>query len=121
MFRRTQCRLGFAILALGVTMLLAPAQTRAGGGSGVDTIKVSKCEYAVPGGYVELLVSAGSSNPSAYLFAYLPDGTLLGQMHNGFGGKYGGTVFLSMYVPASITIVSSYGGHITVPRVPFQP
>ena len=120
MFRTTQYRLGFAALALGVTMLFAPAQSRAGG---VDKIKVSKCEYAAtPGaGYVELLVSAVSSNANASLFAYLPDGRLLGPVQNGFGGKYGGTVFLSMYIPASITIVSSYGGKITVPCVPFQP
>jgi hypothetical protein len=122
MFRRTLCRLGFAVLAVGVTMILAPAHSRAGGGSKVDTIKVNKCEYAVTGGgYVELLVSASSSNANAYLFAYLSDGTLLGQVQNGFGGKYGGTVLGSMFVPDSITIVSSYGGYITVPCVPFQP
>ena len=46
MLRRTLCRLGFAILAAGVTTILLPAQGHAGGG-GRETIKVNKCEYAV--------------------------------------------------------------------------
>ena len=51
----------------------------------------------------------------------LPDGTYLGEVQNGGGGRYGRTVFLSMYVPASITIKSSAGGSVTAPCVPFQP
>ena len=125
MFRRNRCRDGFTVLALCATMLLASAHGSGGGGGGggggADTIKVRKCEYAVNVGYVELLISASSSNPNATLLAYLPDGELLGEVQNGGGGQYGGTVFLSMDVPATITIVSNYGGETTEPCVPFQP
>ena len=122
MFRRTVCRNAFAIFALGVPMLLPPAPSQASGGGGsVETIKVIKCEYAVNVGYVELLISASSSNSNAILQAYLPDGELLGVVQNGGGGRYGGTVFLCLYVPATITIVSSYGAYTTVPCVPYQP
>jgi hypothetical protein len=83
---------------------------------------VTKCEYAVvQGGYVELLIHATSSNSSAHLYAYLPDGTLLGEVQNGGAGRYGGTVFGSFYVPDSILIASSAGGSIVSPCVPFQP
>lgn len=122
MLRRTLFRQSFAVLALGVTMFIAPTHGYAsggGGGSGVDTVKVSKCEYAVTTGYVELLISATSSNKNASLVAYLPDGTSLGYVFS--GGQYGGTVKLCAYVPDSITVVSSYGGWATVPCVPFQP
>jgi hypothetical protein len=122
MSRRNLYRLGFAVLSLGVATLICPARSYAGGGGGgggVDTVKVNKCEYAVTTGYVELLVSASSSNKNAVLFAYLPDGTPLGYVFS--GGQYGGTVFLCPYVPATITVVSSYGGWSTVPCVPFQP
>lgn len=117
------------VLALGVSLLNVTPPARASGGSGsgggthttTDTIKVIKCEYAVTQAYVELLISASSSNSSAVLHAFLPDGTYLGQVQNGAGGRYGGTVFVTLYVPASITLVSSAGGSITVPCVPFQP
>lgn len=123
MLRRTVKRLPFVAIALSATMLLCPADGYAsGGGGGVDTIKVNKCEYAVvSGAYVELLISASSSNSNALLLAYLPDGTLLGQVQNGGGGRYGGTVFLAWYVPSTITILSSSGGSITVPCTPYQP
>jgi len=93
-----------------------------GGGtvSGVDTIRVNKCYYYDTGTYVELLINAGSSDSSAHLYAYLPDGTYLGEVQNGGGGRYGGTVFLAPYIPASITLVSSSGGRITTPTTPFQ-
>ena len=122
MSRRTLYRLGFAILSLSVATLIGPARSYAGGGGGggVDTVKVNKCEYAVTtGGYVELLISASSSNKNAVLVAYLPDGTPLGYVFS--GGQYGGTVFLCGYVPDTITVVSSYGGGATVPCVPYQP
>lgn len=124
MSRRTFCRLGFAVLSLSVAALICSDRTYAsggggGGGGGVDTVKVNKCEYAVTPGYVELLVSATSSNKNAVLVAYLPDGSPLGYVFS--GGQYGGTVFLCGYVPATITVVSSYGGWATVPCVPFQP
>ena len=119
MSRRNLYRLGFAVLALSVATLIGPARSYAGGGGGVDTVKVNKCEYAVTTGYVELLVSATSSNKNAVLVAYLPDGSPLGYVFS--GGQYGGTVFLCGYVPDTITVVSSYGGWATVPCVPYQP
>lgn len=121
------------VLALGVSLVNVTTPARASGGSGgsggggsgtgtsTDTIKVIKCEYAVTQAYVELLISASSSNSSAVLHAFLPDGTYLGQVQNGAGGRYGGTVFGTFSVPASITLVSSAGGSITVPCVPYQP
>jgi hypothetical protein len=118
MSRRNLYRLGFAVLSLGVATLISPARSYAGGG-GVDTVKVNKCEYAVTTGYVELLVSASSSNKNAVLIAYLPDGSPLGYVFS--GGQYGGTVFLCGYVPDTITVVSSSGGWATVPCVPYQP
>ena len=124
MSRRTLCRLGFAVVALGATLLVSPAPGHAsggGGGGGVDTVKINKCEYAVTGGCVELLISGSSSNSNAVLVAYLPDGEPLGFVQNGGGGRYGGTVFLSMYVPTTITLVSSYGGFATAECVPYQP
>ena len=79
MSRRTLRRLGFAVLSLSVATLICPARSYAGGGGGVvDTVKVGKCEYAVVTGYVELLISASSSNQNAVLVAYLPDGSPLG-------------------------------------------
>lgn len=130
MLLRNLHRHGLAVMALGMAILIAPTTGYSSGGGGgggggggrsVDTIKVIKCEYAVTTSYVELLISASSSNSNALLYAYLPDGTLLGQVQNGGGGRYGGTVFLSLWVPATITIVSSYGGCITVPCTPYQP
>ena len=94
-----------------------------GGGGGttkVDTIKVSKCYYFDTGSYVELLINAGSSDPTAHLSAYLPSGAYLGEVQNGGGGRYGGTVFVTLGIPASITIISSSGGHITAPATQGQ-
>lgn len=120
-----------ALLAAGPGILPATASASgrlgSGGGSGgggsvpaVDTIKVSKAYYADTGSYVELLVMASSSNSTARLFVYLPDGQLLGEVPNGGGGRYGGTVFLSMYIPATLTFVSTGGGSIQVATDPFQ-
>jgi hypothetical protein len=72
------------------------------------------------GSYIELLINASSSNSSAHLYAYLPDGTYLGEVQNGGGGRYGGTVFVTLHIPATITIISSAGGSTTVPCVPGQ-
>ena len=111
-----------AAVSGGVPNLFSPVLASGGGTtSSVDTIKVGKAEYAVTTGYVELLISASSSNSSAHLYAYLPDGTYLGEVQNGGGGRYGGTVFLSAYVPLTITIKSSAGGSITVSTTPYQP
>jgi hypothetical protein len=93
--------------------------TGSGGGSGTtsttDTLKVNKCYYAPVVGYVELLLQAVSSDSNAHIYAYLPDGTYLGEVQNGGGGRYGGTVLGCYYVPSSITFISSSGGSITVP------
>jgi hypothetical protein len=121
MFQKTLSRLGLAAFALCVAMYLSPPHGYASGGSNVETIKVIKCEYAVTQAYVELLISASSSNSSAHLYAYLSNGQLLGEVQNGSGGRYGGTVFVTLSVPATITIRSSSGGSITVPCVPYQP
>jgi len=119
--------LGF-ITAIGITAA-TPRAFASGGGSGgggggttssVDTIKVQKCYDAPVGGYVELLLQAVSSDSNAHLYAYLPDGTYLGEVQNGGGGRYGGTVFGSYYIPATITFISSSGGSITVPTSPMQ-
>jgi hypothetical protein len=120
MARNTLRRLGFVAFALVAASLFAPhGHASGGGGGGVETIKVTKCEYAVTGGYVELLVSATSSNSAATLYAYLPTGQLLGPVFS--GGRYGGTVFGSLFVPDTITIISDRGASVTVPCVPFQP
>lgn len=113
-------------LAIGLTLLHLATPVIASGGSGsggggstssVDTIKVSKCYYFPTSSYVELLINASSSNSSALLYAYLSDGTYLGQVQNGGGGRYGGTVFVTLFIPPTITIISSSGGSITVPCV----
>lgn len=114
------------LFAIAVSILTQPLTVSASGGSGggstsgTDTIKVNKCYYADNGSYVELLLNAVSSNSSAHLYAYLPDGTYLGEVQNGGGGRYGGTVFVTLYIPAYITFVSSAGGSITVATQPFQ-
>jgi hypothetical protein len=119
-------------LGIGFINLVTPVSASGGSGSGgsgggggggttgVDTIKVSKCYYFDTGSYIELLINAGSSNSSAHLYAYLPNGAYLGEVQNGGGGRYGGTVFVTLYIPTTITIISSSGGSITVPCVPGQ-
>jgi len=97
--------------------------TGGGGGgttSSVDTIKVSKCYYFDTGSYVEMLMQASSSDSTAHLYAYLPSGQYLGEVQNGGGGRYGGTVFLTFGIPAYITIISSSGGRIDAPTSPLQ-
>jgi hypothetical protein len=113
-------------LLVGIILATIPCLSSASGGSGsgggggsVDTIKVSKCYYDPPTG--EMLIKASSSDPNAHLFAYLPSGEYLGEVQNGGGSRYGGTVM--PYVPTdpgSVTIQSSSGGTITVPTTPFQ-
>jgi hypothetical protein len=92
-----------------------------GGGTQVDTIKVSKCYYDAPTG--EMLIKAGSSDPNATLHAYFVSGMSLGYVQNGGGGRYGGTVmgFVGFVDPVYIVILSSSGGSIVVPTTPFQP
>lgn len=109
---------GLFVCVCAALMASNPAIARKGGG---DTIKVSKCFYADTGSFVELLIKASSSNSSAHLYAYLPSGAYLGEVQNGGGSRYGGTVFVTMSVPATITIKSSAGGSITAPCTPYQP
>jgi hypothetical protein len=121
-----------SMLALAVTFSIGtlPQPSFASGGSGggggggstssVDTIKVSKCYYFDTGSYVEMLMQASSSDSTAHLYAYLPSGQYLGEVQNGGGGRYGGTVFLTFGIPAYITIVSSSGGSIVAPTSPMQ-
>lgn len=95
-----------------------------GGGGGttnppkVDDIKVTKC-YTNGGG--AMLIKAASSDPTATLTAYRPDGSVIGNLQNGGGSRYGGTVMpYQAYDPGTVTIRSSAGGSITVPTSPFQ-
>jgi hypothetical protein len=97
-----------------------PGGSGSGGGGGVqvDSIKVSKC-YCNSAG--QMLIKAASSDPTARLFAYRPDGTLIGEIQNGGGSRYGGTVMpWQQYDPVYVTIISTSGGSITVPTTPFQ-
>ena len=95
-----------------------------GGGSGGgtvtgDVIKVSKCYYDVGSG--QMLIKASSSDVSAHLYAYRPDGTYQGEVQNGGGSRYGGTVMGWIPSdPGTMTIRSSAGGSIVVPTTPFQ-
>jgi hypothetical protein len=118
------------LLSLLMTLLVAfslmPSVAFASGGSGtsggggttikVDTIKVSKCYYAIGG---QMLIKASSSDPTARLFAYTPFGTYLGEVQNGGGSRYGGTGFPFVGLdPVEVTILSTSGGSITVPTTP---
>ncbi len=68
-----------------------------------------------------MLIKAQSSDKTARLLAYRPDGTLIGEVQNGGGNRYGGTVApYQPYDPVKVTIRSSAGGSITVPTTPFQ-
>ena len=122
---------GFASLLTAMTavfMALAicatPVSVKASGGGGgttakVDTIKVSNCFY-MPGA-TGMLVKAASSDVTARLFAYLPDGTYLGELQNGGGSRYGGTVLIApSYDPGYVVVVSSSGGTTSAPTTPFQ-
>ncbi len=95
------------------------AVTAAGRPASVDTIKVSKC---YTNGATQLLIKASSSDPEAHLVAYRPDGTVIGEVQNGGGSRYGGTVMPPQPSdPVTVTITSSSGGSISVPTTPFQP
>lgn len=113
------------LVAFTVGLMPALASASGGGGTGgggapkVDSIKVSKCFYDAPTG--EMLIKAASSDPTARLFAYRPDGSFAGELQNGGGSRYGGTVVAgSPTDPGYMVIISSSGGSITVPTTPFQ-
>jgi hypothetical protein len=83
-----------------------------------DTIKVTKCYYDLGTG--QMLIKAASSDPTARLFAYRPDGTYQGEVQNGGGNRYGGTFMGWIYYdPLTMTIKSTSGGSITAPTTPF--
>jgi hypothetical protein len=116
-------------LVVAFTVGMMPGQSFASGGSGsgggggttvkVDSIKISKCYYDAPTG--QMLIKASSSDPTARLYAYRPDGSYAGEVQNGGGSRYGGTVMAgSQSDPGTMTIISSSGGSITVPTTPFQ-
>lgn len=92
-------------------------------GAFVEVIRVTKCytnATATAGG--QLLIKAQSSDKSARLFAYRPDGTLIGELQNGGGNRYGGTVVpYEKTDPVEVTVRSSAGGSISVPTMPFPP
>ena len=113
-----------AMVASPLIALPGSSHAFQGGGSGggsakVDTIKVSKCFYDVGSG--QMLMKASSSDSTAHLYAYRPDGTYQGEVQNGGGSRYCGT-FMGWisYDPKTMTIRSSSGGSITVPTTPFQ-
>ena len=118
-----------ALLA-AITVGMMPGLSFASGGSGsggggggttikVDSIKVSKCYYDAPTG--QMLIKASSLDVTAHLYAYRPDGSYQGEVQNGGGSRYGGTVMGYIpYDPGTMTIKSSSGGSITVPTTPFQ-
>jgi hypothetical protein len=123
---RSSLLTAMATLLVAFTFGLVPASMSASGGSGsggggatvkVDSIKVSKC-YCNGS---EMLIKASSSDPTARLFAYRPDGTYQGEVQNGGGSRYGGTVMgFVPFDPGYMVIISSSGGSITVPTTPFQ-
>lgn len=113
----------FTISVMPSVSLASGGSGSGGGGSTVDTIKVSKCycNATVLTGGGEMLIKASSSDSTARLFAYRPDGSYIGEVQNGGGSRYGGTVMpWQPYDPIYVTIISSSGGSITVPTTPFQ-
>lgn len=88
----------------------------------VDVIQVDKCyTNATTNGDGQMLIKAKSSDPTARLSAYRPDGTLIGELQNGGGNRYGGTVIpYQPSDPVRVTIKSSAGGSTTVATTPFQ-
>ena len=93
-----------------------------GGGTQADRIRVSKCytnATSSTGG--ELLIKASSTDPNAVLVAYRSDGSRIGEVQNGGGSRYGGTVMpYQSKDPGSCIIKSSSGGSISVPTTPFK-
>jgi len=116
------CALIGSLVPMATPVSASGGATGGGGGSftKMDAIKVNKCYYFDTGSYVELLINAVSSNSAAHLYAYLPDGIYLGEVQNGGGGRYGGTVFLTLQIPSDIIIISSSGGVMDAPCVPGQ-
>ena len=109
--------LGISALLCSFLLMWSPSGVKASGGT--ETIKVTKC-FFMPGASASL-IKASSTNSAAHLYAYLPNGEFWGEVQNGGGGKYGGSVM--GYIPndpINVTIKSSSGAEITVPTTPFQ-
>ena len=113
------------LVVVGVTSARAsggPSTPSSGPVVQVDTVKISKAytnATATTSG--ELLIKAGSSDPTAVLTAYRRDGSVIGFVQNGGGGQYGGTVMPNQaYDPGWVTVKSSSGGSVTVATTPFQ-
>ena len=87
-----------------------------------DHLKVTKCyTNATTSGGGQMLITASSSDATARLFAYRPGGSLIGQVQNGGGSRYGGTVMpYQTCDQITVTIRSSSGRSITVPMTPFH-
>jgi len=110
----------FVLIGISTAAMWSQPKSASGSGGGGETIKVSKCYYDAPTG--EMLIKASSPNTSARLFAYRPDGTYQGEVQNGGGSRYGGTVMGWIpYDPGYMTIVSSAGASVNAPTTPFQP
>jgi hypothetical protein len=118
-----------SIALTGATTAYASGGSTGGGGGTtptqtpkVDSIKVTKAyTNATPDSGGQMLIKASSSDTSARLSAYRPDGSYIGEVQNGGGSRYGGTVMPWQFTySATITIQSSSGGSITVPTTPFQ-
>jgi hypothetical protein len=113
-------------IGVGLANMAAPVQASGGssGGGGavsnVDAIKVTKCFYDAP--THAMLIKASSSKPFARLFAYLPSGKYIGEVQNGGGSRYGGTVmgYIAGGDPRYVIIRSNAGGVILAPTTPFQ-
>jgi hypothetical protein len=126
----TTLALTTSLALTGATTAYASGSGGGGGGGGggsvqstsVDTITVTKAyTNATPDSGGEMLIKASSSDSSARLSAYRPDGTYIGAVQNGGGGRYGGTVMPYQFTySATVTIRSSSGGSITVPTTPFR-
>ena len=117
------------MLLIAFTISLLPASSYASGGSGsggsikVDSLKVSKCycNATIAAGGGEMLIKASSSDATAHLYAYRPDGSYIGEVQNGGGSRYGGTVMpWQPYDPGTVVILSSSGGSVSAPTTPFQ-
>jgi hypothetical protein len=114
----------FAIVALATLPATSTTAIASGGGGNAETVKIDKCfvSQMSPGStYCVMLIKAGSTNGNAHLYAYTQTGSYIGEVQNGSGGRYGGTVFVQPTVPTLVTIVSSTGASTSAVPGPFVP
>lgn len=123
-FRLSRSTFSILFASIVTTLMTVPYQSTAStGGGGYEVIRVSKCfTNATKTSSGQLLIKAASSNSSAHLSAYRPDGTYQGVVQNGGGSRYGGTVmgFLPND-PGYMVIVSSGGATVSAKTTAFQP